>query len=79
MKEWRVRLAVAGGVLGVLGTGGIYLAPILLVYVISFYHLCGQTHLTLEDGAWMGPCQLGTTALAGLVAAKLPDYVSPRM
>lgn len=64
--------------LGVLGTGGIYLAPILLVYIVSYYHLLGQTSLTLEDGTWVALTQLGVMAVAGVAAAKLTDFVSPR-
>lgn len=78
MAEWRLKLAVAGSMLGMLGTGGIYLAPILLVYIVSYYHSLGQTSLTLEDGTWVSLAQLVVTAFAGLAAAKLTDYVSPR-
>jgi len=74
----RAHWAVVGGMLGTLGTGGVYLTSILLVYVVSYYRLRGETHLTLEDGTWISPCLACTTALAGPFAAKLTDYVVPR-
>lgn len=78
MAGCRANLAVLGGVLGILGTGGIYLTSILLVYVISYYRLKGESDLTLEDGTWISPCLALTTALAGPMAAKLTDYIIPR-
>jgi hypothetical protein len=78
MGSARAKWAIVGGMLGTLGTGGIYLTSILLVYVISYYRLHGETALTLEDGTWISPCLASTTALAGPFAAKLTDYIEPR-